>query len=242
MQEIKCMQYHITAQELSEMTISDKQVIDTLNAYSFVVAESNPQFKHALQQSDILVADGFPVVMAVRLLTEKRIQKIAGADLFAHFMSKLNQIAGKVFFLGSSDETLAKIKSKVAIDYPNVKVAIYSPPFKPEFNDQDSATMIEKVNKEQPDVLFVGMTAPKQEVWVELHKELLDAKVLCQIGAVFDFYAGNVRRAPAWMIKMKLEWFYRLIKEPRRMWKRYLVYSPLFFWYLLLYFVGIKKC
>lgn len=241
MQEIKCMQYRIMAQRLSEMAVSDKQVIDTLNAYSYVVAESNSEFKHALQQSDILVADGFPIVLAARLLKKKRIQKIAGADLFAHFMSNMDQISGKVFFLGSSDETLDKIRNKIAVDYPNVKVGVYSPPFEPEFNEQDSATMIEKVNLEQPDVLFVGMTAPKQECWVEQYKQQLDAKVLCQIGAVFDFYAGNVRRAPAWMIQMKLEWFYRLIKEPRRMWKRYLVYSPLFFWYLLLFFVGIKK-
>jgi N-acetylglucosaminyldiphosphoundecaprenol N-acetyl-beta-D-mannosaminyltransferase len=149
--------------------------------------------------------------------------KIAGYDLFELEMGKLNNSNGKCFFLGSSLNVLNLIVKRAKLDYPNVLVDYNSPPYKSEFTDEENELMIEKINAFSPDVLFIGMTAPKQEKWAFSNISKLRAGHVCCIGAVFDYYAGTMKRAPKWMIDHGFEWVYRLISEPRRMWRRYLV-------------------
>lgn len=225
--------YFIYNEGLESFFTADKIQINTINQYSYCIAEHDSEFKEALQQSDILLPDGMAVVAAVRLLNGTKIKKIAGADIHQHLLQQLNDKRGSCFYLGSSDETLAKILHRLAIEFPNIKVGTYSPPYKPEFSDEDNKQMLQAVNAFEPDVLFVGMTAPKQEKWSFQHKEQLDAKIICSIGAVFDFYAGTVDRPSPFWINLGLEWFIRLIKEPKRMWKRYLYYGPVFIWLIL---------
>ncbi|MDF4221138.1 WecB/TagA/CpsF family glycosyltransferase [Maribacter sp. M208] len=112
---------------------------------------------------------------------------------------------------------MAKIGERLKVDYPNVTFGIYSPPYKPEFSEEDNSKMIEAVNAFQPDVLFVSMTAPKQEKWSHANKDLLVAKIICSIGAVFDFYAGTVECPNKIWQDLGLEWLGRLLKEPKRM-------------------------
>jgi N-acetylglucosaminyldiphosphoundecaprenol N-acetyl-beta-D-mannosaminyltransferase len=204
-------------------------VINTINAYSYVIASSDQIFKSALQNSDILVPDGFPLVIAARFLEKLKIRKIAGADVFKWLCDKMNQSKGSCFFLGSSESTLKKIKENLSVDFPHIRVGVHSPPFKKEFSDEDNAVILEAINNFSPDVLFVGMTAPKQEKWVAKHRDSINARVITSIGAVFDFYAGTTSRPSEFWINNNLEWFIRLIKEPKRLLKRYLFYSPLFF-------------
>jgi N-acetylglucosaminyldiphosphoundecaprenol N-acetyl-beta-D-mannosaminyltransferase len=220
--------YSVYSGNLSELVFENKILINTINQYSYCIAEQDPEFKVALQQSDILLPDGMAIVSAVRLLNGTKIKKIAGADIHNHLLEELNRKAGSCFYLGSSEFTLQKIVSRLAIDFPNVTVRTFSPPFKPEFSDVENKEMVEAVNAFKPDVLFVGMTAPKQEKWSYQHKAKLDVKIICSIGAVFDFYAGTVKRPSLFWINLKLEWFIRLVKEPRRMSKRYLHYGPVF--------------
>jgi N-acetylglucosaminyldiphosphoundecaprenol N-acetyl-beta-D-mannosaminyltransferase len=220
--------YSVYKGNLSELVVSDKILINTINQYSYCIAEQDSKFKIALQQSDILLPDGVAIVAAVKLLNGTKIKKIAGADIHQHLLKELNRKAGSCFYLGSSKDTLKKIVSRLALDFPNVTVGTFSPPYKSEFSDADNQQMIAAVNAFQPDVLFVGMTAPKQEKWSFEHKEQLDAKIICSIGAVFDFYAGTVERPSPFWIRLQLEWFIRLVKEPKRMWKRYLYYGPVF--------------
>lgn len=239
---VRVFHYSVFSKPLSEITLTEgKQIIQTINAYSYVMAQKIPAFKKALQNADILIPDGFPIVFAARILKNKKIYKIAGEDLFFHFMKLMNESHGRVFLIGSTDVTLAKMKERASQQFPYISIGTYSPPYKSEFSKEDSEQMIRAINTHNSDVVFVGMTAPKQEMWAEQYKQEIQAKAICSIGAVFDFYAGTVKRAPQWMIKLKLEWFYRLYKEPKRMWKRYLIYSPLFFWYLFIYFFKIKK-
>jgi N-acetylglucosaminyldiphosphoundecaprenol N-acetyl-beta-D-mannosaminyltransferase len=200
-----------------------KALINTLNAHSFNTVQEDEDFQTAIQSSDVLLPDGISVVWAMRLLTGAKLKKIAGADLFIYEMERINAIGGKCFFLGSSENTLQKILKKAAREYPNVQVYSYSPPYKPEFSEIENKLMIDAVNAVEPDVLFVGMTAPKQEKWAHQHFNQLAVGHVCCIGGVFDFYAGTIKRAPNWMIHLGLEWSYRLIKEPRRMWRRYLI-------------------
>jgi N-acetylglucosaminyldiphosphoundecaprenol N-acetyl-beta-D-mannosaminyltransferase len=213
--------------KLFEKTLSDlefgKLLITTINAYSYYIMQKDETFCEALQKSDVLLPDGISIVWAKRFLNGVNLKKIAGADLFYFEINRLNNINGKCFFLGSTEKTLQIIKEKVANDFPNVEVYAYSPPYKPEFSTEDNLKMIQAVNEIEPDVLFIGMTAPKQEKWAYQHFKALNTGHVCCIGAVFDFYAGTVNRAPRWMIKLGLEWFYRLVKEPKRMWRRYLI-------------------
>jgi len=204
-------------------------IINTINAYSYVVAKRDCDFRNALKSSDILLPDGFPIVVATKLLDGKKIKKIAGDELFHYLLDRYKHTGGKFFFLGSTEGTLLKIEDKMTIEYPNILVKTLSPPFKEEFSLEDNNSMFEQINVFSPDVLLVGMTAPKQEKWVYQNYKKLNAEIICSIGAVFDFYAGNVKRPSKFWIKYNLEWFVRFVKEPRRLWKRYFVYSPQLF-------------
>lgn len=218
---------------LNLLPSSEKVLINTINPHSYCVAEKDEVFRSALKSSDILLPDGIGIVMAARFLKGKQIRKIAGADLHQHCLEKANTEGKKVFYLGASQNTLDKITERLKLDYANVSVQSFSPPYKTIFSDDENKTMIEKVNAFEPDFLFIGMTAPKQEKWVFEHKNELNAKVICSIGAVFDFYAGTVKRPHPFWIKIGLEWFVRFVKEPKRLAQRNLVSMPRFIWVVL---------
>jgi N-acetylglucosaminyldiphosphoundecaprenol N-acetyl-beta-D-mannosaminyltransferase len=229
----KLFDFSVHSNDLQQLDLSKKTLINTINQYSFCIAQEDSAFKKALQGSDVLLPDGMAIVAAVRLLTNTKITKIAGAQLHDFLLYKLNETGGSCFYLGASEATLAKITAKVNLEFPKVQVHSYSPPFKSFFTESDNQKMVVAVNAESPDVLFIGMTAPKQEKWAFEHKNMLQARTICSIGAVFDFYAGTVKRPSHFWIRLRLEWFIRLIKEPKRMWKRYLYYGPIFIGYIL---------
>jgi N-acetylglucosaminyldiphosphoundecaprenol N-acetyl-beta-D-mannosaminyltransferase len=219
-----------------------KVLINTINAYSYNVARKDNAFAEALSNGDYLIPDGASIIKACRWLKAKSQPKerIAGWDLFAFEMRRLND-KGKmineklrVMFLGSSEKVLALIRERAAVDYPNLEVVTYSPPYKPEFSDEDNQAMIQAVNDANPDLLWIGMTAPKQEKWTYQHWDKLNIHCHCgTVGAVFDFYASTAKRAPLWWQEHALEWLYRLLKEPRRMWRRYVIGNPLFLWNIM---------
>ncbi|MBR2224739.1 MAG: WecB/TagA/CpsF family glycosyltransferase [Bacteroidales bacterium] len=213
-----------------------KFLIDTVNAHSFVVARKDGAFAKALMRADALLPDGISIVKACRWLGTKNapVEKIAGADLFAYEMGKLEEKGGTCFFLGSSPSTLEKIVERAAKDYPHIDIKTFSPPYKADFSSEENQAMVDAVNAADPDLLWVGMTAPKQEKWLDEHWAELDIRCHAgAIGAVFDFFAGTVERAPQKWIDLGLEWLYRLLKEPRRTWRRYLVNNPRFLWLVL---------
>ncbi|MGM0934473.1 MAG: WecB/TagA/CpsF family glycosyltransferase [Bacteroidota bacterium] len=226
---MKLFQYTITP-ILPFLNNEHKVVVNTINPHSYCVAEKDEAFKEALQTGDYLLPDGIGIVMAAKVLNGKRIEKIAGYDVFIHLMQQLNKKAGTSFFLGAAPQTLKKIKERAAKEFPNVKVHAYSPPYKAVFSLEESQEMWEAVNAVQPEVLFVGMTAPKQEKWVHQYKDQLNANIICSIGAVFDFYAGTVRRPSQFWISLGLEWLPRFLKEPKRLAERNLVSTPKFVW------------
>ena len=230
---IPLLDFSVYSNNLQQLDLSKKTLINTINQYSFCIAQEDAAFKKALQGSDILLPDGMAIVAAARLLTNTKITKIAGAQLHDFLLHKLNETGGSCFYLGASEATLAKITDKVNLEFPKVQVHSYSPPFKAVFSEIDNQKMVAAVNAVSPDVLFIGMTAPKQEKWAFEHKNMLQAQTICSIGAVFDFYAGTVKRPSSFWIALQLEWFIRLIKEPQRMWKRYLYYGPVFIGYIL---------
>lgn len=139
-----------------------------------------------------------------------------------------------VMFMGSSQKVLDLIVKRAAEVYPHLKIVTYSPPYKPELSEEDNKAIVEAINAADPDLLWIGMTAPKQEKWSYSHWNELN--IHCHvgtIGAVFDFFAGTVERAPIWWQRHGLEWLYRLLKEPKRMWRRYIIGNTLFLWNML---------
>lgn len=210
-----------------------KKLINTVNAHSFNTAKKDKLFAEALTNGDVLIPDGVSIVKACRRIKAKSQPKerIAGWDLFEFEMSKLEKKGGTVMFMGSSQKVLDLIVKRAAKVYPHLKVVTYSPPYKPEFSDEDNKAIIEAINNANPDLLWIGMTAPKQEKWTYSHWK--DLNIHCHvgtIGAVFDFFAGTVERAPIWWQEHGLEWLYRLLKEPKRMWRRYIIGNTLFLW------------
>ena len=233
-----------------------KLLINTINAHSYNTARRDRLFAEALTQGDVLIPDGVSIVKACHWLRAKSQprERIAGWDLFAFEMDKLEgesrrlmaekavqenqgKAGGKpdsrktVMFMGSSERVLGLITQKAAEVYPHLRVVTYSPPYKPEFSEEDNRVIVEAINAARPDLLWIGMTAPKQEKWVYSHWSELD--IHCHvgtIGAVFDFFAGTMARAPLWWQRHGLEWLYRLLREPRRMWRRYIIGNALFLW------------
>ena len=208
-------------------------VVETLNPHSFVIARDDTLFREALQSADVLLPDGVGIQIAARILSDKRIEKIAGSDLHRTIIDSLGSNGGSCFYLGSSEETLQKIKARLSAEHPSLSVGTFSPPFREEFTPADNREMISAVNSFAPEVLFVGMTAPKQEKWVHEHRDKLRVPLICPVGAVFDFYAGTVQRSGELWIRMGLEWLPRLLKEPVRLWKRNFISTPLFMFYLI---------
>lgn len=235
-----------------------KLLINTINAHSYNTAQGDTLLAKALT-AGVLIPDGASVVWACRWLKAKSqpTERCAGWDLFAFEMQRLEEEAihcstrivrtgnsnedglhitnddkarpKKVMFMGSSEKVLNLIVERAAKDYPHLEVITYSPPFKPEFSEEDNHAIIDAINDAQPDLLWIGMTAPKQEKWTYSHWDELHINChVGTIGAVFDFYAGTSKRAPLWWQHHSLEWLYRLIKEPRRMWRRYIIGNPLF--------------
>jgi len=212
---------------LSEIS-DDKKLITCLNAHSFNVAQDDKFFQYALQNSDIILPDGIAIVYAIRYLHGIKLKKISGYNLFYYEMEQLNKKHGSCFFLGSCESTNCHIELLAANEFPNIRTGSYSPPFKEEFSEEDSRRMLNEINAFNPDVLFIGMTAPKQEKWAATYFNDLHARHICCIGAVFDFYARNILRAPGWMIYLGFEWLHRFLSEPRRLWRRYLIGNPKF--------------
>lgn len=209
-----------------------KLMINTINAHCYNISQKDKLYAQALTSSDILLPDGVSIKIALKIIKGQHIRKIAGADVFYYEMNRLNKKGGSCFFLGSNTSTLEKIRKKANEEFPNVSISYYSPPYASEFTEAENSQMIKEINEVNPDVLFVGMTAPKQEKWVFSHFRNIKSRHICSIGAVFDFYAGNIKRAPTWMIDLGLEWLYRLLKEPRRLWRRYIIGNTIFIFYI----------
>lgn len=220
-----------------------KLLINTINAHSYNTARKDELFAEALTNGDVLIPDGVSIVKACRWIKAKSLPKerIAGWDLFEFEMNKLEECGRTlrspqrtVMFMGSSQKVLDLIVKRAAEVYPHLKIVTYSPPYKPEFSEEDNKTIVEAINAADPDLLWIGMTAPKQEKWTYSHWNELN--IHCHvgtIGAVFDFFAGTVERAPIWWQRHGLEWLYRLLKEPKRMWRRYIIGNTLFLWNML---------
>ena len=204
----------------------DVGIVNTLNAHSFNVALQDAEFSDALRKSDALVADGIGVVWAARLKGTNGLNKISGFDLFQASMELADAQQLTVGFLGSTPDVLDKIVARSGREYPGITVKVLSPPFASGFTDTEARDLLAEIGS--VDILFVGMTAPKQEKFAQQIRDYVDASVVLSIGAVFDFYAGTTKRAHPIFIRLGLEWLGRSIADPKRLGKRNLIAIPTF--------------
>ena len=203
------------------------------NVHTVVMSYENEEYRNIQNSAAMVLPDGKPLSVVSRLRGYKEAQKVSGPDLMPE-MFQLSEDKGYThYFYGSTEETLDKLKDALLVRYPKLKiVGMYSPPFRPLTEVEDEA-IIRQINGASPDVIWVGLGAPKQEQWMYAHRDKL-CGVMLGVGAGFDFHAGTVKRAPVWMQKSGLEWLHRLTQDPKRLFKRYVVTNTKFLWLILI--------
>lgn len=206
------------------------RVVACANPHSLVVAGRDPLFGEALARADLLLPDGVGIIVATRLLGLPLVERVAGYDFFLNLTRRAAERGGaRYFFLGATDATLELMVQRLRREYPAVSVrGCHAPPFGDCFSPGENDLIVDLINRADPDVLWVGMTAPRQEKWIQQHRHRLRVPCVAAIGAVFDFYSGNKLRSPPFWQRLGLEWLHRLIREPFRLWERSVVSAPLF--------------
>lgn len=249
MEKIKILGTNITAAESYESvfhklksSLNTPGYITVNNVHTIIEATKNPVYKKILNQSLLALPDGKPLSVYAKLKGEKNITRIFGPTFMEKTLEFGQKDGLKHFFFGSSVETIEKLKEQIILKFPLAKVeGYYSPLYKKEFSAEENDKFISLMNESDADLFWIGLGAPKQEIWMYENYKNLNRGIMIGIGAGFDYLAGKTKHAPEWMKNASLEWLYRLIQEPRRLWKRYLVTNSLFLWYVLLEFLHLKK-
>lgn len=197
------------------------------NVHSVVTASQDAEFGRVVNGADMATPDGAPLAWMLRWLGHENQQRINGPDLMWKYCEQAQSRAESVFFYGSAQATLDILQTKLLAAFPNLKIAgAFSPPFRTLTPEEDEA-VVAKINASGAGVVWVSLGCPKQELWMAAHRGRINA-VMVGVGAAFDYHAGTIKRAPKWLQNNGLEWSYRLVSEPRRLWKRYLVTNTLF--------------
>jgi N-acetylglucosaminyldiphosphoundecaprenol N-acetyl-beta-D-mannosaminyltransferase len=211
------------------------------NVHSLIESRRRPSFKNVLNSADLTVPDGMPLIWLGRLWGHILKRRVYGPDLVLEFCRSTTTKDYKHFFYGGSPGVVAGLAKELKNRFPTINIAgSYSPPFRP-LSPEEDASEVSMINCAAPDVLWVGLGCPKQEVWMYEHRERLSARVMVGVGQAFAIHAGQAQQAPVWLREHGLEWLFRLLIEPGRLWKRYLVYSPQFLCLLFLEALRLKK-
>lgn len=202
--------------------------------------QGNPSLREIHNRAGLVTPDGMPLVWLSKLKGQPQVERVYGPDLMLAFCQQSVDKGYRHFLYGSSDAVLAQLKRNLEVRAPGIQiVGSYSPPFRALTAEEDQG-VVDRINDTSPDVVWVGLSTPKQELWMADHVGRVTAPVLLGVGAAFDFHAGNKRQAPHWMQRSGLEWFFRLVTEPRRLWKRYLYNNPRFIWSIFLQLTGLR--
>jgi N-acetylglucosaminyldiphosphoundecaprenol N-acetyl-beta-D-mannosaminyltransferase len=205
------------------------RVVCVANVHMLMEAYWDDSFHSILREADIVAPDGMPLVWVMRLVGRKYQDRAAGMDIFLLACRKAVKEDVGIYLLGCTEEVLERMRYKLQEDFPGLKLAgAESLPFRPLTEDED-AELIERVNTSQAGLTFIALGCPKQEIWMASHKDKIQS-VMLGVGGVFPVYAGTQKRAPLWIRESGLEWLYRLVQEPRRLWGRYQKTIPPFIW------------
>lgn len=218
----------------------DPNYVCVTPAHSIMDCYQNPELRPIFNQSGLTTPDGMSIVWILRLLGHKHVQRVYGPDFLRAVCKVSPERDYRHYFYGGAPGVAEELGHRLMNDYPGLQITgHYTPPFGPVSPEEDQR-IIEYIRNADPDILWVGISSPKQEIWMAEHMEALDVPVLIGVGAAFDFLSGRKKQAPRWIQRTGLEWLYRFLSEPKRLWGRYIRY-PLFIALLLLQATGIKK-
>jgi len=204
-------------------------------------AQNDPAFRAILNAAFLNTTDGMPLVWLGRQAQGRWVDRVYGPDLMLEIFRATQQTAFRHFFYGGAPGVADELKARLEARFPGVTICgTYCPPFRP-LNAGEEADLQRIVREARPDIIWVGLSTPKQERFMAEYLSKLDTTLMFGVGAAFDFHAGRVSQAPRWMQRSGLEWFYRLCSEPRRLGRRYLVNNPLFIWRILGQMFGLRK-
>lgn len=208
-----------------------------VNAAKLVHMQSDKELHESVVNSDIINADGQAVVWASRFLGQPLKERVAGIDLMQNLVKLAYEKRYKVFFFGAKEEIVKGVVDKYSKEYSQDIIAGYRNGY---FTKEEEESIAKQIADSGADILFVAISSPTKEIFLNTYKNIIDTSFIMGVGGSFDVVAGKVSRAPIWMQKSGLEWFYRFLQEPRRMWKRYLVTNSLFIWYTIREKIGFK--
>ncbi|OYU55989.1 MAG: hypothetical protein CFE25_01725 [Chitinophagaceae bacterium BSSC1] len=195
-----------------------------------VWANKNEILQTLYNTADLTLCDGVPLIWASKFLGQETLRgRVTGLDLLPQYIERCYQNNFSMFFLGAAEGVAQTFKEQLEKKYPGIQVVgVYSPPYAKEFSAEENQKMIDLINAANPTILWVSLTAPKQDYWIQQNYQQLNSSINIGIGAALDVAVGKFNRAPIWMQKSGLEWFYRFIKEPKRLFRRYFIEAPAF--------------
>ena len=218
----------------------ESRYVCVANVHMVMEAYDAPDFREIVNAADLVTPDGMPLVWMLRRLGFPDQERVAGPDLTLKICEAASREGIPVGFYGGTPEVLQSLVANLKRKYPALKITYaHSPPFRA-LSPEEDAQVIEEINGSGARVLFVGLGCPKQERWMAAHKGRVQA-VMLGVGAAFDFHAGRLPQAPAWMRRAGLEWLFRLLTEPRRLWRRYARHNPRFVILALMQLLGLRK-
>jgi N-acetylglucosaminyldiphosphoundecaprenol N-acetyl-beta-D-mannosaminyltransferase len=208
--------------------------------YSVMLCQADERLRSIVNRAGMVTPDGMPLVFLSRWRGFTKVDRVYGPDLMLAFNELAAQKGYSSFFYGGAEGVPELLAKGLSGRFPGLKITgTFSPPFRP-LTPAEDGHVVDMINAANPDVVWVGLGSPKQDYWMADHRERLNAPVLIGVGAAFNFHTGQVRQAPKWMQRSALEWLFRLMMEPRRLWRRYLIYNPLFILNVMMQTVGLK--
>jgi len=205
----------------------EKRTVTGINAIMYIMTQRDEAYLNLVRQADCVISDGYWLAFAARWFGHKDIHHIAIVPLVFALLDRLRTRRRRVFLLGTKEELVQKAAAAVAARYPGITVAGYQNGY---FTPEDEPAIARRINESQADVVLVGMTSPKKEEWMIRNQPRIGAPVLIGVGGLMDIWAGVTAEGPMWLRQIGMMWLYRLIQEPRRMWRRYLIGNPTFVW------------
>jgi N-acetylglucosaminyldiphosphoundecaprenol N-acetyl-beta-D-mannosaminyltransferase len=209
--------------------------------HPFVVAQSDPVFRSIFNHSLLTVPDGMPIVWLGRLLGHRSIGRVYGPDLMLEIMRQSKEHGWTHFFYGGAEGVADELRKRMEERFPGIRVVgTYCPPFRP-LTEKEEKDLQEMLKLQKPDFMWIGLGVPKQERFIAQYATKLDAKIMIGVGAAFDIHTGRLKDAPAWVKNAGMQWLHRLLQEPRRLWRRYLLMNPVFIILIILQLLHLKK-
>jgi len=209
-----------------------KKYICVCPVSTIMECERDEKVLTSVNGADLVTPDGMPVVWLGRLHGHKHIRRVYGPELMSMICAISAKKGYRVYFYGATQNVLDKLRKNLTAKYPGLTVSgMFAPPFRQLSEDEDKKA-VEEINRSNSDIIWVGLGSPKQDLWMRKHRQAINAPVMVGVGAAFDFLAGTKPQAPHWMRQSGLEWLFRLVTEPKRLWRRYLIDNFLFIYYL----------